>query len=77
MLPSRGPAIRLPASGKGGFKRLEANGVLRIDPPPKRRSEEDPMAGDMDTRAHAHTYGKVIGMLKWGGVACAAIAAGC
>ena len=33
------------------------------------------MAGDMDIRAHAQTYGKVIGLLKWGAVGCAAIAA--
>ena len=33
------------------------------------------MAGDMDIRAHSSTYGRVIGMLKWGAVACALIAA--
>ena len=32
------------------------------------------MAGDMDIRAHSSTYGRVIGMLKWGAVACALIA---
>jgi hypothetical protein len=33
------------------------------------------MAGDMDTRAHAQTYGKVIGMMKYGALACAVVAA--
>ena len=33
------------------------------------------MAGDMDIRAHSTTYVRVIGMLKWGAVACALIAA--
>lgn len=28
------------------------------------------MAGDMDIRAHSSTYGRVIGLLKWGAVAC-------
>ena len=33
------------------------------------------MAGDMDIRQHSTTYGKVIGLFKWGAVACALIAA--
>ena len=33
------------------------------------------MAGDMDTRAHAQTYVKVIGLLKWGAVGSAVVAA--
>ncbi len=33
------------------------------------------MAGDMDIRQHSQTYGKVIGLLKWGTLACALIAA--
>jgi hypothetical protein len=33
------------------------------------------MAGDMDIRQHSGTYVKVIGLLKWGAVVCALIAA--
>ena len=33
------------------------------------------MAGNGDMKAHVSTYSSVIGMLKWGTVACAVIAA--
>ena len=33
------------------------------------------MAGNGDMKAHEGTYAQVIGMLKWGAVACAIIAA--
>lgn len=33
------------------------------------------MAGDMDIKAHSGTYARVIGMLKWGTVACVILAA--
>ncbi|WP_238940804.1 MULTISPECIES: aa3-type cytochrome c oxidase subunit IV [Sphingomonas] len=33
------------------------------------------MAGNGDMHAHEATYGSVIGMLKWGAVGCAIIAA--
>ena len=33
------------------------------------------MAGNGDMKAHEGTYAQVIGMLKWGAVACAVIAA--
>ncbi len=33
------------------------------------------MAGNGDMKAHVGTYNSVIGMLKWGAVACAVIAA--
>ncbi|WP_082472513.1 aa3-type cytochrome c oxidase subunit IV [Sphingomonas sp. Leaf357] len=33
------------------------------------------MAGNGDLKAHEQTYGQVIGLLKWGAVACAVIAA--
>ena len=33
------------------------------------------MATNGDMAAHERTYAKVIGMLKWGAVACAAVAA--
>ncbi len=32
------------------------------------------MAGNGDMNAHAQTYDRVIAMLKWGAVACGAIA---
>ena len=34
------------------------------------------MAGDSDMKAHEGTYHLVIGLLKWGAVACFAIAIG-
>ncbi|GAA4768093.1 hypothetical protein GCM10023219_12470 [Stakelama sediminis] len=33
------------------------------------------MAGDGDIKAHEQTYGSVMSMLKWGGVACFFVAA--
>ena len=33
------------------------------------------MASDNDMKAHAETYDKVMGMLKWGTVGCALVAA--
>ena len=33
------------------------------------------MAGNGDLKAHEQTYAQMIGMLKWGGVACFVIAA--
>jgi len=33
------------------------------------------MAGNGDMKAHEATYGSVIGMLKWGTVGCAIVAA--
>lgn len=33
------------------------------------------MAGNGDMKAHEATYGSVIGLLKWGAVGCAVIAA--
>ena len=33
------------------------------------------MAGDTNLQAHERTYAKVIGMLKYGAVACAVLAA--
>ena len=31
--------------------------------------------GDMNIKAHVSTYGSVIGLLKWGTVGCAVVAA--
>jgi len=28
------------------------------------------MAGNTDLKSHVHTYDRMIGLLKWGGVAC-------
>ena len=33
------------------------------------------MAGNGDLKAHEATYGSMIGMLKWGSVACAVLVA--
>lgn len=33
------------------------------------------MAGDMDITSHGRTYDRVIGMLKWGTLACVLLAA--
>jgi len=32
------------------------------------------MAGDTDLKSHVQTYDRMIGLLKWGAVACAAVA---
>jgi hypothetical protein len=33
------------------------------------------MAGNSDLKAHESTYAQVMGMMKWGAVACAVVAA--
>lgn len=49
--------------------------MVRLSGSGKSFTGNDAMAGKGDLNAHEQTYFQVIGLLKWGAVACAAIAA--